>query len=160
MIPALILTLICATLCGLTGVKLHQDRLRQRELVARLRKSEIYGHLYPELLRARKRPVETVSIHPEGMSLRFLIPMGDVFTCSFDALGFDPMEQVPLYALAQAVAVDLPCLRDNAAYTFITHREKRPDGQIWRWYEYAIRTDAKDEQMRGYNAVPPTQDVL
>lgn len=150
MVIAMLLTLMCALICLWLGVRLRRERLRQRELVARLRRSEIYGHLYPQLLRAGKRPVETVTIHPEGVALRFLQPVGDTLRCSFDALGFDPMEQVPLYALAQAVAVDLPCLRDPHAYTFVTHREKRADGQTWCWYEYAICTDYKDELMRGF----------
>lgn len=146
----LILTIAVAGLGAWIGTRIHQERSRERMLVVRLRKSEIYGHIYPELLRAGKRAVETVVLRPEGISLRFLQPVGDTLTCSFEALGFDPMEQVPLYALAQAVAVDLPCLRDEKCYTLVTHRERQPDGTPWDWYEYAISTEYKDELMRSF----------
>lgn len=146
-----LLLLLIAGIAGVwLAVRARQAHERQRLLVSRLRKSEIYGHIYPELLRAGRRAVETVTIHPEGVSLRFLQPVGDTRTCSFEALGFDPMEQEPLHALAHAVAIDLPCLCDPNCYTLVTRHERRPNGDTWCWYEYAISTAYKDELMRNF----------
>ena len=51
-------------------------------------------------------------------------------------------------ALAQAVAVDLPLLRDSTRYTFHTRTELRSNGQKANWYEYMITTDYKDSMIR------------
>lgn len=148
MLFLILVVFLCTLGCAWLLIRSRQERLAQRELVARVRRSELYGHLYPELLRAGSRAVETVTIRPEAMAIRFLRPTGDTHVCTFESLGFDPMEQEPLYALAQAVAVDLPCLRDPDAYLFVTRQEHHPDGTPWCWYQYAIQTDYKDELLR------------
>lgn len=139
---------VCVALCLAAVYRLYTERTRQRELVVRMRKSEVYGHLYPVLLKCRKRPVETVTIRPEGIGIRLLHPVGETIRCTFESIGRDNMDQEPLYALAQAVAVDLPQVREHQHYTFITHREQQPGGASWRWYEYSITTKHKDEMMR------------
>lgn len=139
---------VCLAVCLILIVRMRGEHEQQRELVARVRQSELYGHLYPELQRSEERMIETIIVRPEQLSIRYLLPVGDVKVCTFDAIGFDPVEQEPLYALAQAIAVDVPQLRDHRDYHFITHTEHKPDGTVWHWYEYGITTDCKDELLR------------
>lgn len=150
-----LLLFVCAVVCVLLMQKLYREKQRQKALINRMRKSEIYGHLYPQLVRCNARHVETLIVRPSGLAIRFLQPVGDTLRCSFDALGFDDMDQVPLYALTQAIAADMPILQDKSHYRLLTHHEKHMDGEPWLWYEYAIQTRYKDQLMRTFTVHQP-----
>jgi len=145
-----VIILLCAVIiiCGAILARLTLEKRRQEQYVKRIRSSDMYGHLYPLLLRCNRRCVESVSIRPEEVCIRLYAPAGRSLHYTFEKHGFDPLEQEPLYALAQAIAVDLPLLRDAARYAFRTHTMLLDNGEKARWYEYMIDTDYKDSMIR------------
>ena len=144
----LILSLVCLLACAVLTLRLNAARSRQREMVARIRNSELYGHLYPVLRRSGERYIETIDVRPDMLTIRFLTPPGDTVSIVYDEIGADPLEPQPLYALAQAISVDLPFLQDSSGYEFIVRSTARPDGASVRWYTYNIRHDYKDSLLR------------
>lgn len=139
---------IALIVCVLMHVVLGRRRRRQEELVRRIRSTDLYGHLYPLLLRCNKRCVESITVRPDAVCIRLYRPTGRTLNYTFDKHGFDAPAPAALYALAQAVAVDLPLLRDRSRYTFATHQETMDNGQPLRWYTYMITTDYKDAMNR------------
>lgn len=62
-----VIILLCAVIiiCGAILARLTLEKRRQEQYVKRIRSSDMYGHLYPLLLRCNRRCVESVSIRPE-----------------------------------------------------------------------------------------------
>lgn len=146
--PVIILIFVVILACAAVLISLLRRRSREEYLVKRVRASDLYGHLYPLLLRCNKRCVESIAVKTGSVCIRLYRPAGRTLIYTFEKHGFDPMAQDYLYALAQAIAVDLPLLRDSARYTFSTHNEVLANGQKANWYEYMITTDYKDSMIR------------
>lgn len=147
-ITASSLLLILAAVCALILFGIIQHRRKQEYLVKRVRSSDLYGHLYPLLLRCNRRCVESIALKTDSVCIRLYKPAGRTLLYTFEKHGFDPLKEEYLYALAQAVAVDLPLLQDSARYTFHTRTEIRSNGLKADWYEYMITTDYKDSMIR------------
>lgn len=144
-IPMVIaVVIVCALLLFLI---IHHSR-KQDHQVERIRSSDLYGHLYPLLLRCNRRCVESIAIRTTSVQVRLFNPAGRTLLYTFDKHGFDPVPQEYLHALSQAVAMDLPLLRDNTCYTYHTYTETLPNGVRSKWYEYMITTDYKDSLTR------------
>ena len=146
--PLIALILLIAALCLVVLWRIRRIRRRQAYYVSRVRASDMYGHLYPLLLRCSRRSVESIAIRPESVCIRLYSPAGRTLLYTFDRHGFDPLEPDTLLALAQAVAVDLPLLQDRARYTFRTRTDPGVNGIRVTWYEYMITTDYKDSMLR------------
>ena len=146
--PLIALILLIAALCLVVLWRIRRIRRRQAYYVSRVRASDMYGHLYPLLLRCSRRSVESIAIRPESVCIRLYSPAGRTLLYTFDKHGFDPLEPDTLLALAQAVAVDLPLLQDRARYTFRTRTDPGVNGIRVTWYEYMITTDSKDSMLR------------
>lgn len=146
--PIIILILAGILVCACILGSILRRRSREEYLVKRVRSSDLYGHLYPLLLRCNRRCVESIAVRTDSVCIRLYRPAGRTLLYTFEKHGFDPMEQDYLYALAQAIAVDLPLLRDSARYTFSTHSEVLSNGRKANWYEYMITTDYKDSMVR------------
>lgn len=146
--PLIVAILIIAAVCTLVLTGIIRRRRQQELLVQRLRSSDLYGHLYPLLLRCNRRCVESIALRTDSVCIRLYKPAGGTLLYTFEKHGFDPLKEEYLYALAQAVAVDLPLLRDSDRYTFHTHTETRANGLKADWYEYMITTDYKDSMIR------------
>ena len=146
--PLIALVLLIAALCLVILWRIRRIRRRQAYYVSRVRSSDMYGHLYPLLLRCSRRSVESIAIRPESVCIRLYSPAGRTLLYTFDKHGFDPLEPDTLLALAQAVAVDLPLLQDRARYTFRTRTDPGVNGIRVTWYEYMITTDYKDSMLR------------
>lgn len=146
----IVLILITVLLCAAVLLRIMQVRRQHREYVRRIRSSDLYGHLYPLLLRCNRRCVESITLRPESVAIRLFRPAGRCLLYTFEKHNFDPLGQEALYALAQAVAVDLPLLRDGRLYSFRTHADENDGGQKSLWYEYMIRTDYKDRMERAH----------
>lgn len=147
--PVLIalVALVCI-LCAAGLASILKRRRAQEELVRRVRTSELYGHLYPFLTRCREQCVESVTLRTDGVYIRLYKPAGRALNYTFDKHDMDPMQPQYLYALAQAVAVELPLLQDSTRYTFRTCTEPLTTGQKATYYEYTITTDYKDSMLR------------
>lgn len=144
----IILVVLALAVCGAVLMRIHLHHRRQKEYVRRLRSSDLYGHLYPLLLRCNRRCVESIAIRADAVCIRLYRPAGRTLLYTFDRHGFDPLEQESVYALAQAIAVDLPLLQERERYTFNTHVIPLPSGQKGYWYEYMITADYKDSMIR------------
>lgn len=126
----------------------RRERKRQRDMVMYMRQSDLYAHLYPMLRKLESMHVESVAIRREEVRVRTYQPAGRVLRFTFEKHGFDPLEDAALYALAQAIGVDVPNLRDRKRYELITHDDERASGGKAAWYEYLILTDYKDDMSR------------
>lgn len=146
--PVIMLILAVVAVSGLILMSIIRHHRKQEHLVQRVRSSDLYGHLYPLLLRCNRRCVESIALRTDSVCIRLYKPAGRTLLYTFDKHGFDPLKEEYLYALAQAVAVDLPLLRDSTRYTFHTRTEIRSNGLKADWYEYMITTDYKDSMIR------------
>lgn len=135
-------------LCTTAILVLNHHHRQQEELVRRIRSTDLYAHLYPLLLRCNKRCVESITVRPEAVCIRLYRPTGRTLNYTFEKHGFDTLEPAALYALAQAIAVDLSLLRDRACYTFTRRIERLDNGDTLRWYSYMITTEYKDSMNR------------
>lgn len=146
--PVIILILLIVVLCAAILFAIIRQHQKQQHFVKLIRASDLYGHLYPLLLRCNRRCVESIALRADSVCIRLYKPAGHTLLYTFEKHGFDPLNQEYLYALAQAIAVDLPLLRDHTRYAFNTHSEIRANGQKANWYEYMITTDYKDSMIR------------
>ena len=146
--PLIALILLVAALCLVLLWHIRRVRRRQAYYVSRVRASDMYGHLYPLLLRCSRRSVESIAIRPESVCIRLYNPAGRTLLYTFDKHGFDPLEPDTLLALALAVAVDLPLLQDRTRYTLRTCTAPGVNGIPTPWYDYMITTDYKDSMLR------------
>lgn len=138
-----------ATLAGGAVIlRERRERGRQKRLVGHLRQSDMYAHLYPLIRKLEQMHVESVAIRREEVRVRLYRPAGKVVRFTFEKHGFDPLEDERILALAQAIGVDMPLLRDRRRYTLIAHDDERDMGGKGLWYEYMIRTDFKDDMSR------------
>lgn len=142
------LVVLIALVCTIVLLSIFRRRKAQDELVRRVRASDLYGHLYPLLLRCRSRCVESITVKTDSVCIRLYKPAGRTLLYTFDKHDMDPLPPEHLYALARAVAVELPLLRDNARYTFRTCTEPSVTGAKATYYEYTITTDYKDSMLR------------
>ena len=128
----------------------RRERRRQKELVMYLRQSDLYAHLYPMVQKLEHMHVESVAVRREELRVRTYQPAGKTIRFTFEKHGFDPVDDQRLLALAQAVGVDAPILRDRSRYEFIVHEDERGSGGKAAWYEYMIRTEFKDDMSRAH----------
>lgn len=142
-----LIALVCA-LCAAVLVSIFLRRRAQEDLVRRVRTSDLYGHLYPLLTRCRNHCVESITLRTEGVCIRLYKPAGHTLHYTFDKHDMDPMPPEYLFALTQAVAVELPLLRDSTRYTLRTCTEQLPTGRKATYYEYTITTGYKDSMLR------------
>ena len=139
---------VIALACAWIIVRERRERARQKQMVMYLRQSDLYAHLYPLIRKMEQMHVESVAIRREELRIRTYRPAGKSIRFTYDKHGFDPVEDERLLALAQAVGVDVPILRDKRRYTFVVHEDERAIGGKAAWYEYMIRTDFKDNMSR------------
>ena len=135
---------------------------RDATLMARMRSSDMYGHLYPVLDKCRECCVERIIIRPEEVRIVLYKPMNRDYRFVFEAHGLDPVDRpAALRALAQAIALDVPVLADPAKYYFSTHSSPRDGGGNYHWYEYAVQIDFKDMMLRAwYDHAEPEEGVI
>ena len=139
-------------LCGAGGEETLPDVMQDVFLTAWSKRAELMAHPNPGgwlvcALKLRLRGA-SAKIRREELRVRTYRPAGKVYRFTYEKHGFDPVEDNRLFALAQAVGVDAPMLRDRRRYDFIVHEDERDHGGKAAWYEYMIRTDFKDDMSR------------
>ncbi|MBQ8653533.1 MAG: hypothetical protein IJ507_01240 [Clostridia bacterium] len=139
-----------AAVCTLYILRDRRERRRQKDMVMYLRQSDLYAHLYPTVRKLEQMYVESVAVRREEVKVSLYRPAGKKLRYTFEKHGFDPVEDERLLALAQAIGVDLPILRDKKRYEFIVHEDERASGGKAAWYEYMIRTEFKDDMSRAH----------
>lgn len=135
---------VCMGAAALVLQGLKKQQRRQRELMRRLRSSGMYAGIYALFRSCGERHVERMELRPEGITVMFLVPRGDTVRYVFDEHGIDPMGPELLGALAQAAAVDVPCLRDALYYRYKENTLSLPGGGRERWYAYEMKEGRKD----------------
>ncbi len=153
-----------ALLCALYLIRRRLMRRQQREaaIMARMRSSAMYGHLYPVLSKCNDCCVERIIIRPEEVRIVLYKPMNREYRFDFEARGLDPVDRpAALKALAQAIALDVPVLADSGKYYFSTHSAARDGGGSYHWYEYAVQIAYKDMMLRAwYDKAEPEEGVI
>ncbi|MBR4082209.1 MAG: hypothetical protein IKK21_10535 [Clostridia bacterium] len=129
-------------------VRLMAENARQEKMVVRLRSTELYGHVYPMLRKYDNDFLESVSIRREGIIIRTLVPLGGEARFTFVRHGLDEPEGETLYALAQAVLVDMKTLRNHKRYRFRCHTIIHANGDKAEWYDYTVTPAWKGEILR------------
>lgn len=131
--------------------KLRLRHMNENVLMERVRTSAMYSRLYPVLERCRQWCIERIIIRPEEVRIVLYKPMNRTYRFLFEQHGIDPVDQpAALQALAQAIALDVPCLADPKNYYFRIHTAPRDGGGSYRWYEYAVQPDYKDMMQRAW----------
>lgn len=143
-----------AVILAVLAIVLRRMKRRQRNsdvLMGRMRTSAMYSRLYPLLEKCNQCCIERVLIRPEEVRVVLYKPMNRVIRFQFEQYGLDPVDQpVALRALAQAIALDVNCLGDHTKYFFSTHTAPRDGGGSFRWYEYTVQPDYKDQMLRAW----------
>lgn len=135
--------------CTVYIVRDRRERQRQRNLVMYMRQSDLYAHLYPMVRKLDNMHVESVAVRREEVRVRTYQPAGRVIRFTFDKHGFDPLEDAALYALAQAIGVDSPILRDKNRYQFIAHEAFGSFRAIWLYAFGCAFCVCKTSPLRG-----------
>lgn len=137
---------IAGAAIALISIKRH-ERTRE-QIVMRVRTTDLYGHLYPLLKKYDNEFVESVIIRPKELVIRLIEPLGRTMRYTFKKHGLDQPNQDVLYALAQAVVVDMKVLRNRKHYIFQHFTDMHRNGEKYEWYAYTIRPARKDEIIR------------
>ena len=143
-IPAALL--LAGMAVALACIRRH-ERTRE-QIVMRVRTTDLYGHLYPLLRQYDNDFVESVIIRPQELIIRLIEPMGKTMRYTYKKHGLDQPTQDVLYALAQAVIVDMKVLRNRKHYVFQEYTDTHRNGEKYDWYAYTIRPARKDEIIR------------
>lgn len=159
--------IVLGALAGLTALyvvlrHLKARHIRENVLMERMRTSTMYTRLYPVLERCRPWCIERIVIRPEEVRIVLYRPVSRTYRFVFEQHGIDPVDQpAALQALAQAVALDVPCLADPKHYYFRTHTAPRDGGGNYHWYEYAVQPDYKDMMQRAwYDHAEPDDGII
>lgn len=144
-VAAVIFVVVAAVLL----IRLTGENARQEKMVMRVRTTELYGHIYPMLRQYDNDFIESVTIRREGITIRTVVPLGGEIRYTFARHGLDEPGDDVLYALAQAVMVDMKALRNEKHYRFRCHTIEKPNGETQEWYDYIISSSWKDEILRG-----------
>ena len=127
---------------------LHHHNREQEKLVMRVRTTELYGYLYPLLRMYDTENVATVCVEARGITITMLEPLGLTRRYTFHKHGLDQPTPEVLYALAQAMLVDMKVLRDRRHYKFTHYKERRRNGKPYDRYVYEINPRRKSELLR------------
>ena len=144
-VAAVIFVVVAAVLL----IRLTGENARQEKMVMRVRTTELYGHIYPMLRQYDNDFIESVTVRREGITIRTVVPLGGETRYTFARHGLDEPGDDVLYALAQAVMVDMKALRNEKHYRFRCHTIEKPNGDKQEWYDYIISSSWKDEILRG-----------
>ncbi len=145
------LLILLAVLTAAAVIALHHirrtDKLQTR-MAARVRTTALYGHIYPLLLACDSPYLESLTVRPEGISLRLYEPLGSETKYTFKKHGLDEPTPETLEAVAHAIAIDLPILQDDRHYAFKPHTATDHRGQRYRWYAYTVKPEHKSRMLR------------
>lgn len=145
-IATIVALAVAATATALVCIRRHERRREQ--IVMRVRTTDLYGHIYPLLKQHDNEFVESVTIRPKELVIRLIEPLGKTMRYTFKKHGLDQPNQDVLYALAQAVVVDMKVLRNRKHYIFQHFTDMHRNGEKFEWYIYTIRPERKDEIIR------------
>ena len=145
-----VLLLGAALLAGSAAlwISLAHDIRLHGKTVARLKTTAVYTAVSPMLRRHRNDLVESVTVHPDAVCVRLLIPTGGESRFTFGRHGMDSLSPETLRALAVTVSEDLPELGNMQHYRLQTHADLLPEGQKREWYEYTIRPRYRAAMLR------------
>ena len=141
--------------------RLTARQRREATIMERMRSSQMYGRLYPVLVKCSQCCVERIIIRPEEVRIILYKPMNREYRFDFEAHGLDPVDRpAALRALSQAIALDVPVLADPAKYYYSTHSSPRDGGGSYHWYEYAVQIDYKDQMLRAWYDKPEPEEGI
>lgn len=129
-------------------ISIQQDMKKRSLTMERLRTTRLFTSVQPMLMRHRGDVIESVTIHPDSLTVRTLIPVGGSSRFTYERHHVDQPGQDTLYALAVTVAGELPALGNAEHYTMHRHEDRQADGTMSSWYEYMINPGYRRDVMR------------
>ena len=141
---------VCAAGVGLLLSFLIDRRRRQHEqlYVKRMQGSMLYYELYPLIALARKHDIDHVQVERSRIVIYSVCPPGKIGEYVLSEWGRRPLNPERTWALAQALALDLPILQETQQYRLRRYRVIRPNGQKDYGYQFMIRRGYKTELMQ------------
>ncbi|MDO4484504.1 MAG: hypothetical protein Q4C54_08775 [Clostridia bacterium] len=143
MIPLLLIAAIAVVTAVL--VKIINRLKDEKSMANRVRSTATYASFYSMLKRYDTERVESVTIHPDGIVIRNFLPLGSGVQFRFASHHLDTPTPETLYAMAQAIMLDMTVLQNRSHYQFRTHTETRSGGEKIIWYDYMIKSARKTE---------------
>ena len=141
-----VLVMLVVVVAALLLLRLTAESRQQKQLVQRVRSTNLYSHLYPMFRRYDNENLESVILRPEGVRIRTI--SGSETHYTFRKHGLDNPADDTLYAVALATLVDMHILRNTRNYVFRSHTEMRSNGDKRFWYDYVITHERKDTVLR------------
>ncbi len=141
-----VLVMLVVVAAALLLLRLTAESRQQKQLVQRVRSTNLYSHLYPMFRRYDNENLESVILRPEGVRIRTI--SGSETHYTFRKHGLDNPADDTLYAVALATLVDMRILRNTRHYVFRSHTEMRANGDKRYWYDYVITHERKDTVLR------------
>lgn len=129
-------------------ISIRQDIKKRSLTMERLRTTRLFTSVQPMLQRHRGDVIESLTIHPDSLTVRTLIPVGGNSRFTYERHHVDQPGEETLYALAVTVVGELPALGNTEHYTMHRHADRQPDGTMASWYEYTINPGYRRDVMR------------
>ena len=134
MMVLLIVTILALSLCLFMLLRMRKHRKHIQHLAKLIRRSALYEQLGPLINRCGRRKVSEIVIKENMLLIQIAAPKAHQIFYSFEDHGFDNLTPEYLEALAVAICMDLPQLRDRKAYRFY---KKSESGRTY--YLFAVR---------------------
>ena len=129
--------------------KRRQDREELR--VRRLRGSRLYREMSPDVVRARRRPLDQVLVEKDQIIFRAMRPPEVICRFSFSEQNMRNMNYDRLKTLVQLLGEEIPELADPKRYRLRSYRVMRPNGEYDKAWEYVARPSYKNDVLRNWD---------
>ena len=137
-----------ALLAGIVALAVDSNRQRHEEVYKqRMQRGMLYYEIYPLIEEAGKHDIDRVLIERNRMVVFAVCPPGKIGEFLLADHGHRPLNAQRTWALAQAVAEDLPILQEGRCYRLKRYTMVRPNGQKDYGYQFTIRSKYKTQLM-------------
>ena len=143
----LFLLLLVVALLVLALYLFWKDRQAARMEQMRIRKlrgSELYARMYPTLRRFSRRDIESVRIRAEDVCITLMSEPGRGYRFDFQEMGYRPMTEAQMAAMAMALERDISVLGDRSRYRMKKEVKTLINGDKAFQYNYVIRHGYKE----------------
>ena len=141
-------TLVFCVMLAVAGLLFWSDhRRRQHEQIykKRMKGSMLYCEIYPLIVEAQKRHIDRVVVERSRVVIYTVFPPGMLGEYVLTDSGHRPLNADRTWALAEAIADDLPALKQSRCYRLKRYRVMRPNGKTDGAYMFIIHSAYKSE---------------
>ena len=136
---------LCAAIIGALIIIASDWNRRRHEQVymERMRRSMLFYEIFPLIAEARQHDIDRVQIERSRIVFYAVCPPGEVGSYVLSERGHRPLNPQRVWALTQAVAEELPVLREGRCYRLKRYTVMRPNGKKDDAYQFIIRNAYK-----------------